>query len=106
MARRRWRDYQTARGGSTGARLRSLSDEDYADVGAAMDDVAEHGLPAARHLRGDSAQMGLAGAGDLQEEDAEDATGQTLRATEVTVDNFAGFDRVPTLVAQRWRSDL
>ncbi len=54
MARRRWRDYQTARG-SRPVRdfLRSLSDADYADVRAAMSDVAERGLPAARHLRGD-----------------------------------------------------
>lgn len=54
MARRRWRDYQTA-GGARPVRdfLLSLSDEDYADVRAAMDDVTERGLPAARHLRGD-----------------------------------------------------
>lgn len=54
MARRRWRDYQTARGARPVRDfLRSLSDEDYADVRAAMEDIAEHGLPAARHLRGD-----------------------------------------------------
>lgn len=54
MARRRWRDYQTAAGARpVRAFLRSLSDEDYADVRAAMDDIAERGLPAARHLRGD-----------------------------------------------------
>ncbi|MGI8658170.1 MAG: type II toxin-antitoxin system RelE/ParE family toxin [Candidatus Limnocylindria bacterium] len=54
MARRRWRDYQTP-GGARPVRafLRSLPDEDYADVRAAMGDVAEHGLPAARHLRDD-----------------------------------------------------
>ena len=33
--------------------LRLLSDEDYADVRAAMVDIAERGLQAARHLRGD-----------------------------------------------------
>lgn len=54
MPKRRWRDYQTARGARPVRDfLRSLSDEDYADVRAAMDDIAEHGLPAARHLRGD-----------------------------------------------------
>jgi len=41
--------------------LRSLSDEDYADVRAAMDDIAEHGLPAARHLRGDVYEVRSAG---------------------------------------------
>lgn len=33
--------------------LRSLSDDDYADVRAAMSDVAERGLSASRHLHGD-----------------------------------------------------
>lgn len=41
--------------------LRSLSDDDYADVRAAMDDIAEHGLPAARHLRGDIYEVRSAG---------------------------------------------
>ncbi len=54
MARRRWRDYQAVRGARPVRDfLRSLSDDDYADVRAAMDDVGERGLPAARHLRGD-----------------------------------------------------
>lgn len=54
MARRRWRDYQTARGARPVRDfLRSLTDDDYADVRAAMSDVAERGLSAGRHLRGD-----------------------------------------------------
>lgn len=62
MARRRWRDYQTARGARPVRDfLRSLSDDDYADVRAAMDDVAEHGLAAARHLRGDIYEVRASG---------------------------------------------
>ncbi|CAN5567690.1 hypothetical protein BH23CHL10_BH23CHL10_06590 [soil metagenome] len=54
MARRRWRDYQTARGARPARDfLRSLSDDDYADVRAAMSEVAVRGLPAGRHLSGD-----------------------------------------------------
>ncbi len=63
MARRRWRDYRTARGARPVRDfLRSLSDEDYADVRAAMEDIAEHGLPAARHLRGDVYEVRSSGA--------------------------------------------
>lgn len=62
MTRRRWRDYQTARS-TRPVRdfLRSLSDEDYANVRAAMDDVAENGVLAARHLRGDIYEVRSAG---------------------------------------------
>jgi phage-related protein len=54
MTLRRWRDYQT----SSCRRpvrdfLRSLSDEDAAEVVAAMAEVRELGLQAARKLRGD-----------------------------------------------------
>lgn len=62
MARRRWRDYHTERGGRPVRDfLRSLSDQDYADVRAAMDDVADQGLTAARHLRGDIYEVRSAG---------------------------------------------
>lgn len=85
MARRRWRDYQTA-GGARPVRdfLRSLSDEDYADVRAAMDDVAEHGLPAARHLRGDIYEVRSSGARVAYRVlfAAEGARGQVLLALE------------------------
>jgi len=52
MTARRWRDYQT----SSGRRpvrefLRSLSDEDAAEVVAAMTEVRQLGLQAARKLR-------------------------------------------------------
>jgi phage-related protein len=52
--RLRWRDYRSA----VGARpvksfLETLSDQQAAAVVAAMKDVAQNGLPAARHLRGD-----------------------------------------------------
>lgn len=62
MALRRWRDYQTPRGARPVRDfLRSLTDEDYADVRAALGDVAEYGLPAARHLRGDIYEVRSAG---------------------------------------------
>lgn len=52
--RRQWRDYRTI----SGARpvkdfLDKLTDEEVAAVVAGMKDVAENGLPAAKHLRGD-----------------------------------------------------
>src|SRR5450759_3475490 len=54
MTPRRWRDYQT----SSGRRpvrdfLQSLSDEDASEVVAAMAEVRQLGLQAARKLRGD-----------------------------------------------------
>jgi phage-related protein len=53
MVRRRWRDYRTRSGRrSVNEFIRSLSDEDAAEVVAAMADVREEGLSAARHLRG------------------------------------------------------
>ena len=50
----RWRDYRTASGRSpVGEFLRDLDDIDAAEVAAAMKDVANTGLVAARKLRGD-----------------------------------------------------
>jgi phage-related protein len=54
MTARRWRDYRTA----SGRRpirdfLQSLSDEDAAEVVAAMSEVRQLGLEAARKLRGE-----------------------------------------------------
>lgn len=52
--RREWRDYRTAAGGRP---IRDffdeLTDEEAAEVLAAMKEVADIGLEAARHLRGD-----------------------------------------------------
>lgn len=52
--KRRWRLYHTA-GGNEPVRdfIRRLSDEDAAEIAAAMKEVTEDGLPAARHVRGD-----------------------------------------------------
>ena len=53
-ARRRWRDYRTRAGGRpVKAFFVELTDEEAASVIAGMKDVAERGLVAARHLRGD-----------------------------------------------------
>lgn len=50
--RRRWRDYRTAAGRRPVKEfIDSLSDDDAAEVAAAMADVREEGLLAARHLR-------------------------------------------------------
>ena len=52
--RRRWRDYRTAAGRRPIKEfIDGLSDQDAAAVVAAMKDVLEAGLAAARHLRGD-----------------------------------------------------
>lgn len=52
--RRRWRDYRTPAGGRpVKAFLDELTDEEAAAVVAGMKDVADRGLPAAKHLRGD-----------------------------------------------------
>jgi phage-related protein len=52
--RRRWRDYRTAAGSRPVKEyLDALSDEEVAAIVAGMKEVAEHGLPAAKHLRGD-----------------------------------------------------
>jgi phage-related protein len=49
-----WRDYRTASGARVVLReFRALSDIEYADVRAGMDEVATVGMSAARHLRGD-----------------------------------------------------
>lgn len=52
--KRRWRQYRTA-GGNEPVRefLRRLSDEDVAEIVAAMKEVESEGLSGARHLRGD-----------------------------------------------------
>jgi phage-related protein len=52
--RHRWRDYSTARGRRPVKDfIDSLPDGDAAEVVAAMREIAESGLTAARHLRGD-----------------------------------------------------
>ncbi len=52
--RRRWRDYRTASGRRpVKEALDGLSDPDLASVAAAMREVREQGLRAARHLDGD-----------------------------------------------------
>src|SRR5450432_2400575 len=54
VRRLRWRDYRTAGGGRPMKDfLDGLTDEQAAAVVAAMKDVAENGLVAARHLRGE-----------------------------------------------------
>jgi phage-related protein len=54
MAPRRWRDYQTSSGRRpVGEFLESLSDEDAAEVVAAMAEVRQLGLQVARKLRGE-----------------------------------------------------
>ena len=56
--RRHWRDYRTA-GGSRPVKefFDSLTDEEAAEVVAAMKEIATAGLRAARHLRGDIHEM-------------------------------------------------
>jgi len=52
--RRRWRDYRTASGGRPVRDfIDTLSDDEAAEVVAAMREVAQLGMQAARHLRGD-----------------------------------------------------
>jgi phage-related protein len=52
--RRRWRDYRSRSGARpVKAFLDELTDEEVAAIVAGMKDVAERGLPAGRHLRGD-----------------------------------------------------
>jgi phage-related protein len=52
--RRRWRDYRTAGGTRPVADfVRSLTEEESAEVLGGMDDVARNGLAIARHVRGD-----------------------------------------------------
>lgn len=52
--RRRWRDYRTPQGGRPIRDfLDQLSRDDLISVASAMKDVAETGLRAARHLRGE-----------------------------------------------------
>jgi hypothetical protein len=51
MPKRRWRDYRTPSGRRPVRDfIRGLSDPDAAAVVAAMKDVSDHGLTAARHL--------------------------------------------------------
>lgn len=52
--RRQWRDYRTRAGGRpVKAFLDHLTDEEVAAIVAGMKEVADRGLSAARHLRGD-----------------------------------------------------
>ena len=52
--KRQWRPYKTVGGADpVGAFLDELTDEELAQVAAAMLDVKNSGLPAAKHLRGD-----------------------------------------------------
>ena len=52
--RRQWRDYRTRAGGRpVKAFLDELTDEEVAAIVAGMKEVADRGLSAARHLRGD-----------------------------------------------------
>ena len=54
MPARRWRDYRTVAGRRPAKEfIGSLSDEEAAEVVAAMREVREEGLTAARRLRGD-----------------------------------------------------
>jgi phage-related protein len=54
QVKRRWRDYRTAMGRRPVKEfLDGLSDVDAAVIAASMKDVREHGMVAARHLRGD-----------------------------------------------------
>ncbi len=60
--RRRWRDYRTPSGRSPVEEfVDRLSDEDAAAVLAAMDDVREQGLHAARHLEDEIWEVKVAG---------------------------------------------
>jgi phage-related protein len=53
-ARRRWRDYRSGSGiRPVHAFIETLTDEEVAEVVAAMKEVAREGMEAARHLRGD-----------------------------------------------------
>jgi hypothetical protein len=52
--RRRWRDYRTPSGRRpVKETLDGLSDDDLASVAAALREIRDHGLRAARHLEGD-----------------------------------------------------
>lgn len=64
MPRRRWRDYAT-RGGHRPVRafLLDLTDDARVEVAAAMKDVKENGLVAARHVRGDIYEVRASHAG-------------------------------------------
>ena len=62
--RRRWRDYRTASGRRpVKEALDELSDPDLAAVAAAMREVREQGLRAARHLEGDIYEVRADGVG-------------------------------------------
>ena len=54
LVRRQWRDYRTVQGGRPIKKfMDALTDEEVADVVAAMKEVREKGKSAARHLRGE-----------------------------------------------------
>ena len=53
--KRQWRDYRTVLGNRPVKDFSdALADEDAAEIAQAMTEVAQEGLVAARHLRGDS----------------------------------------------------
>jgi len=61
--KRRWRPYKTASGNAPVRDfLRKLSDEDVAEIAAAMKLIADEGLIAARHLREDIYEVRANGA--------------------------------------------
>lgn len=64
MSRRRWRDYET-RAGRRPVRefLMDLTDDARVEVVAAMKDVKENGMVAARHVRGDIYEVRASHAG-------------------------------------------
>ncbi len=62
VTRRRWRYYRTSAGRSPVREvLASLDDGDVAAIAAAMRDVADDGLVAARHVRGDIYEVRASG---------------------------------------------
>ncbi len=77
--RRRWRDYRTAAGGRPVRDfLDRLTDDELAEVVAAMKEVSADGLQAAKHLRGDLYEV---------KADAASRTFRVLFATEGRLNN-------------------
>ena len=74
LVKHRWRDYRTRAGRRPVKEfIDSLSDEDAAEVAAAMADVRDEGLAVARHLRGEIYEVRA---------DCEDVTVRVLFAQE------------------------
>jgi phage-related protein len=90
--------------------LRSLSDGDYADVRAAMGDVADRGLQVARHLRSDIYEVRSTGDRVAYRVlfAAEGARGQVLLALEAFKKKTQKTPPVTVALAERrlrdWRS--